>query len=581
MFRFPFLKCLTALAVLAGLSHAAELFRAEFEDAAHSSHWSGNPSEYESGVKGRAVVVRSPDTAAFTKENGFSSEEGTLEFWIKTSWNGNDGHMHRIVSFGRQSGMTIIKSPDNQIQFHWLPGGEARPMKIGFDVSRDWPAGEWRHLVFTWKRGGNYIAYLDSRLAEGGKPEETLARLSQVSPLVLGGPGTKNGVISFDDLVLHDRELSRGEVEASFVRGREALEQVGNARLTVRGLLGSLPATLILDTGSNLNAVSKDHALKAGLELFPSRRADTMIREETDGLLVLGNASSKLRFAVLDSSRWINEAGLLGWMQFFAANRLLVQWEQRTMKPLPSWFTPDTTRGWRSIPIKPGQDQLLQLSPQEFRIGVITFNLPLVIDTGFSGGLSLTEKTWKELLAAHPKAKTTYGLSWTPFSKRVEYRGIIPETTRLFDRDIQGISVTEDRHRSPGFERLRVGLAVLSHFEVVIDGPGSQLLILPRESPAFRENLNLTGLLVYRVKDLKGVSEHSIAEVLKDSPAWLSGLRPGDRILSFDGEGVPDGCFRKDQEKKLVELHAAGKDLRLIVLRDGEKLQLSHSSGPN
>jgi hypothetical protein len=40
-------------------------------------------------------------------------EEGTIDFWIKPSWNGNDNLNHTILSFGYSGGILIAKDGAN------------------------------------------------------------------------------------------------------------------------------------------------------------------------------------------------------------------------------------------------------------------------------------------------------------------------------------------------------------------------------------------------------------------------------------------------------------------------------------
>ena len=61
-----------------------------------------------------------------------------------------------------------------------------------------------------------------------------------------------------------------------------------------------------------------------------------------------------------------------------------------------------------------------------------------------------------------------------------------------------------------------------------------------------------------------------VAEVLKDAPAEGSGLRAGDLIVTIDGRPVVE----TRELQQVVGATPAGRELRLVVLRDGERRDL-------
>ncbi len=58
-----------------------------------------------------------------------------------------------------------------------------------------------------------------------------------------------------------------------------------------------------------------------------------------------------------------------------------------------------------------------------------------------------------------------------------------------------------------------------------------------------------------------------ITKIAEESPAFKSGLKPGDRIIEFNGEPVES----PGQLRKLVSASPAGSRATLTVIRDGEK----------
>ena len=61
-----------------------------------------------------------------------------------------------------------------------------------------------------------------------------------------------------------------------------------------------------------------------------------------------------------------------------------------------------------------------------------------------------------------------------------------------------------------------------------------------------------------------------VAEILKDTPAEASGLRAGDLIVSIDGRPLVETRTLQ----RLVGATPAGQELRLVVLREGQRREL-------
>ena len=78
-----------------------------------------------------------------------SQQRGYISFWLKPSWDGNDGKTHRILRIGdpERNGLLVEKSAKNTLRYVM-----ASPEKVTAaraDVSH-WKAGEWHHVVVVW-----------------------------------------------------------------------------------------------------------------------------------------------------------------------------------------------------------------------------------------------------------------------------------------------------------------------------------------------------------------------------------------------------------------------------------------------
>jgi S1-C subfamily serine protease len=66
-----------------------------------------------------------------------------------------------------------------------------------------------------------------------------------------------------------------------------------------------------------------------------------------------------------------------------------------------------------------------------------------------------------------------------------------------------------------------------------------------------------------------------LAQVKENSPAWESGLRPGDQILSLAGSA----CTDLEALRNLVFTLSPGEVMEIGVLREGTNMTINHTVG--
>jgi concanavalin A-like lectin/glucanase superfamily protein len=543
-------------------------------------NWAGKDSKFCRGVKEQAIDLSGASYISFSDKLPFNNNEGTLELWLKTNWPGNDGKDHGILALGKTSGIRISKSTTNELMFMWAPNGSHSQVGMKFSIARDWPAGEWRHLVFTWKQS-SFLAYLDGVVRKGMTADQDPSPLPETTPVYLGGFEPIPGDLSVDEFALRNDQLSREEVLQHYVQGMEALEQRSDPRLVMRQLIEKKPATLILDTGSVLNVLFKPFAVEAGLKLMPSYRGRDVFNEETDALLTLDQGKAfKLRFIILENVTSFDQQGFLGWTQFFRVNRLHILWDYRTVKPLTEAETHSMTQKWQEHAFSTNPLKLV-IPATSLLIDGISLTLPIVIDTGDGTGLSLTKKTWDNISSKLNQRRRGFDASWTPTQGAQTNISIVPETIELWGTQMKNISVSRDRHErdtSDDHEEARIGLAALSCFDVVIDGLSQKLWLRPRSSPAIREEINLSGLLFVKHTEKDGEKTVQL-HVLEDSPAWRLGMRTGDTIIELDdhqfGPAGMDFDEQIDVKRRLSQEEPVQIKIRrgqdVIEIRTGNK----------
>ena len=504
--------------------------------AAPAGEWQGAESDFVLGVENKAIHLKGSQYISISGDLKFSNEEGSLHLWVKTEWPGNDGKLHNIVALGRKSGIRILKDAKNHLRFSWNPGSEAKQLVMGGSIAAEWPPNQWRHLAFTWKHG-IYAVYLDGRKMQAGEPEEPVAPLTETTFLFLGGIKNAPCDYAVDEFVLCNHALTEEDVLKAFVSGMEHLERRDDPRLVAYAQINDKPAALILDTGSTLHALFRPFAIDAGVTPMASYRGGNMFNEEADATINLPQgARFKQRFIILKNETGFRHDGILGWMQFFSANRVYVEWNRRTLTLIRPEAMKSITQGWMEHSFALDGSQL-RLPDCTIRIGEAEVRLPLIIDTGEGGGLTLTKKTWSEVQPQLIQAKRLYKAAWTPKSKQQTYVSFVPDSLQILGESMHGISVEENQHNrlgASGDEHASIGLAAVSFFDVVIDGVAGKLWLKPRTTPAIREHHDFSGILFIRQNE--GAEIAYRIEVLNNSPAWELGLRTHDQIIEVDGQ---------------------------------------------
>lgn len=156
---------------------------------------------------------------------------------------------------------------------------------------------------------------------------------------------------------------------------------------------------------------------------------------------------------------------------------------------------------------------------------------PVLLDTGFSGGLALVDFEGLDF-REEPR----------PVGARVRVDGVFLRRAGRLARNVDFGAFTMERPLVvDAVRRNLLGQAVLRHFVVTLDRAGGRAqLVAPEGSPP-----------VVRLPPLRGsglvlvprADRHTVAEVLEGSSAQRAGIRSGDEVVAIDGVPVGErGC---------------------------------------
>ena len=201
---------------------------------------------FESGVFGNGAYLSTTNQVYYSVANNVHATEGTLEFWVKPRWNGDDGQTHTILRYGATGGILVEKDGGNFWKIllnRWVGGSE---VGAGLYVT-DWNANEWHHAAFTWDNTSVKV-YVDGQLKSETTPTITLPSIPDATFQIGAGWTYDHFDAVLDELRISDRERTASEILTSYVAGL-TISSLWIEPDTVRAFEGwSVPAALMAET---------------------------------------------------------------------------------------------------------------------------------------------------------------------------------------------------------------------------------------------------------------------------------------------------------------------------------------------
>ncbi|MCI0693191.1 T9SS type A sorting domain-containing protein [candidate division KSB1 bacterium] len=171
---------------------------------------------FESGIFKKGAYFAPGNQVYFSSAGNINSTEGTLEFWIKPRWNGNDGQGYVVLRFGVGGGMYFAKDGANNWRSIFNRFGVGNPeVGVAFNISA-WQADQWHHAAFTWRSEALKL-YVDGQLLNEFQVPVPLNVVNEPT-FQLGADFSSyylDAVI--DELRISDIERSAQEIQASFL----------------------------------------------------------------------------------------------------------------------------------------------------------------------------------------------------------------------------------------------------------------------------------------------------------------------------------------------------------------------------
>jgi hypothetical protein len=176
---------------------------------------------YEAGIVGNGAFFAVPNQLRYNAPGNINAKEGTLEFWMKPRWNGNDGQTYIILAWGEGGGMLFAKDGANNLRsiFNRYSVGGQSEIGVAMNVG-GWTADRWHHVAYTWSDTAKSIAmYVDGSLVRQSGFSINLPDITS-SAFQIGAEGTGSYLNSVvDELRISDVARTAEEIAASYMAG--------------------------------------------------------------------------------------------------------------------------------------------------------------------------------------------------------------------------------------------------------------------------------------------------------------------------------------------------------------------------
>ncbi|MBU1164372.1 fibronectin type III domain-containing protein [Patescibacteria group bacterium] len=177
-------------------------------------------------VSGQAMSIGDNSSyVAYETFNNINSNRGTIAFWFRPNWNGNDNQGHTLLDISAGEGnvaaskyFLIDKTQNNKLRF-WLENiDDSDFQNINYDASAI-QAYQWYHIAITWDYT-NSIAdlYINGQKVGSDRPHGTPYAFNKY--FYIGGSsidygaakGSANGL--FDEIKTYGRVLGFSEIQS-------------------------------------------------------------------------------------------------------------------------------------------------------------------------------------------------------------------------------------------------------------------------------------------------------------------------------------------------------------------------------
>jgi len=119
-----------------------------------------NEYTYASGKAGSAIFLNASQPVFHTPFNNFFGEQGSIEFWFKPNWAGNEVKNRTIMSAGQTFSIIKYNVGTLNLLLAYFVSQDGNPLIVAANISA-WKANTWQHIAITWNQDNNLEMYIN------------------------------------------------------------------------------------------------------------------------------------------------------------------------------------------------------------------------------------------------------------------------------------------------------------------------------------------------------------------------------------------------------------------------------------
>jgi hypothetical protein len=332
--------------------------------------------------------------------------------------------------------------------------------------------------------------------------------------------------------------------------------QVVDERWAGSGTIAGQTATFILDTGAQQAFViaaadSKRFGLEADRENPPEAPLFEAFSKPVE-VLPPGGQAQPVTFAILreTGAPGLGMDAIVGWPVLKA---YVTHYDrQRGILAIGPDVEPRLANA-QSLPIIPS-DYLV------FDVGTDESPLPVLLDSGDSGGVMLSQPLWNAWRRDNPDLPHTYAWRYWLDTGWVVLERVLARELRLGQLTLRNVLVSPAPEGTTDTVAV-VGLTAFANHAVVIDGPGGSIHVGGPGRSLVLPGYNRLGA---------SFGPDNRARVAENSPAAHADIRDGDLLIGINGQ-TPDAYA--DTVRGHVWEQPAGTAVQLTLRRESETIE--------
>lgn len=192
-----------------------------------------NGVSFSSGRHGQAALFQGEDTLTYPSAGNLERTQGSIEFWLLPTWDGNDNNSYIFLEVGEgwYNRLRIMKDGANNLRFMlWNLDSET---SVNYHIGW-WKAGEWHHIAALW-RNDQIELFVDGVQVDQQPIPSPPASLGPTLYLGNGANGDLPAEARIDEFRISDlRRLGDSDSQ-----GRILVADRGNHRLQAFDSLGN------------------------------------------------------------------------------------------------------------------------------------------------------------------------------------------------------------------------------------------------------------------------------------------------------------------------------------------------------